>query len=147
AFAGGQGLQVDFVWIFAEVGGHIPAVPTLPIPSNAHWMPLASIIQVPFLWLLGQTAVASALPFALIGALAAPLTWAIARDAGARSAVAIGAAGLICMPGLMTVFMAQPDNFSLYQPLVAGALWMAARGLKGGPRALVLGGPVRGGAH
>ena len=27
--------------------------------------------------------------------------------------------------------MAQPDNFSLYQPLVAGALWLAARGLKG----------------
>ena len=27
--------------------------------------------------------------------------------------------------------MAQPDNFSLYQPLVAGALWMAARGLQG----------------
>jgi hypothetical protein len=103
-------------------------------------MPLASIIQVPFIWLLGQRAVASALPFALIGALAAPLTWAIARDAGARSAVAIGAAVLICVPGLMTVFMAQPDNFSLYQPLVAGALWMAARGLKGEPRSFVLGG-------
>ena len=26
--------------------------------------------------------------------------------------------------------MAQPDNFSLYQPLVAGALWLAARGLE-----------------
>ena len=60
AFAGGQGLQVDFVWIFAEVGGHIPAVPTLPIPSNAHWMPLASFVQVPFIWLLGPTAIASA---------------------------------------------------------------------------------------
>ena len=30
--------------------------------------------------------------------------------------------------------MVQPDNFSLYQPLVAGALWMGARGLKGSPR-------------
>ena len=27
--------------------------------------------------------------------------------------------------------MAQPDNFSLYQPLVIGALWLAARGLQG----------------
>ncbi|HET9346171.1 MAG TPA: glycosyltransferase family 39 protein [Candidatus Limnocylindrales bacterium] len=138
--AGGQGFQVDFIWIFAEVGGTIPADPVLPIPSNAHWMPLASIVQVPFIWLLGPTAVASALPFAILGSLAAPLTWAIARDAGASSLVAVGAGILICVPGLMTVFMGQPDNFGLYQPLVAGALWMAARGLRGHPRSFVLGG-------
>ena len=40
----------------------------------------------------------------------------------------------------MTIFMSQPDNFALYQPLVAGALWMAARGLKGHPRSFALGG-------
>ena len=52
----------------------IPADPTLPIPSNAHWMPLASLVQLPFMAVLGPTAWASALPFALIGALAAPMT-------------------------------------------------------------------------
>ena len=36
--------------------------------------------------------------------------------------------------------MAQPDNFSLYQPLVAGALWMGARGLRGDARAFAVGG-------
>ena len=51
--AAGHGFNVDFIWIFAEVGGAIPANPVLPIPSNAHWMPLASIVQVPFIWLLG----------------------------------------------------------------------------------------------
>jgi hypothetical protein len=140
AIAGGQGLQVDFVWIFAEVGGHIPTVPTLPIPSNAHWMPLASFVQVPFISLLGPTAVASALPFALIGALAAPLAWAIGREAGARPFVSVGAGILTAVPALSLVFMTQPDNFSLYQPLVAGALWMAARGLKGHARSFALGG-------
>lgn len=140
AIADGRGLQVDFVWIFAEVGGTIPAVPTLPIPSNAHWMPLASFIQVPFIWLLGPTALASALPFALIGSLAAPLAWAIGRDAGLRPLVAVGAGVLTAFPALSLVFMAQPDNFSLYQPLVAGALWMGVRGLKGHPRAFALGG-------
>ncbi|HET9521101.1 MAG TPA: hypothetical protein VFO73_08660, partial [Candidatus Limnocylindrales bacterium] len=84
--AAGRGFEVDFVWIFAEVGGTIPANPVLPIPSNAHWMPLASIVQVPFLLVFGQdNAVAAALPFALLGSLAAPLTWAIARDAGSSS--------------------------------------------------------------
>jgi hypothetical protein len=138
--AAGHGFNVDFIWIFPEVGGTIPANPVLPIPSNAHWMPLASLVQVPFIWLLGPTGFASALPFALFGSIAAPLTWAIARDAGARRAVAIGAGVLIAIPGLMTIFMSQPDNFGLYQPLVAGALWMAARGLKGHPRSFVLGG-------
>ena len=36
ALASGHGLNIDFVWIFAEVGNRIPANPTLPIPANAH---------------------------------------------------------------------------------------------------------------
>ena len=56
ALAAGHGLNVDFVWIFAEVGGHIPANPILPIPGNAHWLPLASFIQAPFIAVLGPTA-------------------------------------------------------------------------------------------
>ena len=135
ALHAGAGFNVDFIWIFPEVGGTIPALPTLPIPSNAHWMPLASIVQVPFLAVFGDVAWASAAPFALIGALAAPLTWAIARDAGARPFVSIGAGILVAIPLLSTVFMAQPDNFSLYQPLVIASLWMAARALRGGPNA------------
>ena len=59
-------LEVDFVWIFAEVGGTIPANPVLPIPSNAHWLPLSSFLQVPFIAVLGPTAWASALPMALV---------------------------------------------------------------------------------
>ena len=140
SLAAGHGFSVDVVWIFAEVGGTIPADPILPIPSNAHWMPLASLVQVPFIWLLGPTALASALPFALLGSLAAPLTWALARDARATRLVAVGAGVLVAIPVASAVFMAQPDNFGLYQPLVAGALWMGARGLRGDARAFVLGG-------
>ena len=134
----GAGFNVDFIWIFAEVGGTIPADPTLPIPSNAHWMPLASIVQVPFMALFGDVAWASALPFALIGAIAAPLTWAIARDFGARGSVAVGAGILTAIPLLSAVYMVQPDNFSLFQPLVIGSLWLAARALRGSsPRAFI----------
>jgi hypothetical protein len=140
----GHGFNVDFVWIFAEVGGIIPANPVLPIPAFAHWMPLASLVQVPFLFVFGEVAWASAAPFALIGALAAPLTWAIARDVGARPLVAIGAGVLTALPLLSLPFMAQPDNFSLYQPLAAGALWMAARGLRGSGRSFVLAGLLAG---
>ena len=55
SIAAGQGFNVDFIWIFAEVGGAIPANPVLPIASNAHWMPLASLVQVPFIMVLGPT--------------------------------------------------------------------------------------------
>ena len=140
----GHGLNVDFIWIFAEVGGKIPANAVLPIASNAHWMPLASLVQLPFLFVFGDSAWASAAPFALIGSLAAPLTWAIARDAGARPLVSVGAGILVAVPVLTLAFMAQPDNFSLYQPLVAGALWMAARGLRGSSRSFVVAGFLAG---
>ena len=140
SLAGGHGFSVDFVWIFAEVGGRIPAVPTLPIPSNAHWMPLASLVQVPFLLAFGTGPLTAALPFALIGALAAPLAWAIGREAGTSQVVAIGAGVLTAFPALSFPFMTQTDNFSLYQPLVAGALFLGARGLKGHARSFALAG-------
>ena len=144
AIAAGHGLNVDFIWIFAEVGNRIPANPTLPIPSNAHWLPLASFIQVPFINLLGPTAFASALPMALIGSLAAPLTWAIARDAKAEPIVAVTAGVLSAVPAAATIFMAQPENFAILQPLVAGAIWCTARGLKGDGRAYAFAGFLAG---
>jgi hypothetical protein len=142
ALATGHGFNIDFIWIFVEVGGKLPANPVLPVPSNAHWMPLASIVQVPFIWLLGPTTLASSLPFILLGALCAPMAWGLARDAGANERVALGAGLLTAIPVLATPFMAQPDNFGLYQPLVVGALWAGARGLRGEGRSFALAGAL-----
>ena len=140
ALAAGHGLNLDFIWIFAEVGNHIPANPTLPIPGNAHWLPLASFIQAPFIAVLGPTPWASAIPTVLIGSITAPLTWFIARDAGAIRAVALGAAILAAIPAAGTVFMAQPENFAILQPLVAATIWLTVRGLKGSTRSYVAAG-------
>lgn len=140
ALHAGQGFNIDFIWTFVDLGGQLPANPGLPIPSNAHWMPLASIVQVPFLAVLGVSAWSSALPFALIGALAAPMTWALAGETGARREVRLGAALLVAIPAASFVFMAQPDNFSLFQPLAVGALWLGARGLKGDARSFAAAG-------
>jgi Dolichyl-phosphate-mannose-protein mannosyltransferase len=142
SLAAGRGFNIDFIWIFVEVGGKIPANPVLPVPANAHWMPLASIVQVPFIWLLGPTTLASSLPFILLGALSAPMAWALARDAGASERVALGAGLLTAIPVLATPFMAQPDNFGLYQPLVVGALWAGGRGLRGHGRSFALAGAL-----
>ena len=136
----GHGLNIDFVWIFAEVGGAIPANPTLPIPSNAHWLPLSSILQAGSLALFGDTPYALGVPMALIGALSAPLTWLIAREAGARRSVQLGAGLLAAVPAAGTVFMGQPENFALLHPLVAATLWLTARGLKGDMKSYVAAG-------
>jgi hypothetical protein len=138
--AAGHGFSVDFIWAFVEVGGGIPSHPVLPVPSNAHWLPLASLIQVPFIWLLGPMALASTLPFWLLGAAMAPLTFWIGRDAGLDRPASVVAALLVAAPGALTPFMAQPDNFGLYGFLGAAALWACSRGLRGDRRAFVIGG-------
>ena len=131
ALQAGHGFNIDFIWSFVDVGGRIPAHPMLPIPSNAHWMPLAALIQLPTMWLLGPTPWASAIPFAIAGSLAAPMTWLFAREIGCSSRIALAAGIAVAAPGAATLFMAQPDTLSLYQPLGLAALWLTVRGLKG----------------
>jgi 4-amino-4-deoxy-L-arabinose transferase-like glycosyltransferase len=138
--AAGNGLTIDYLWNFVEVGGRLPDVATLPIDANAHWMPLAVFIQVPFIWLLGPTAVASGIPFWLCAAAVAPVTFWIAKDAGLERWQAMAAGVLAAVPGAVVPYLAQPDNFAPFMLLGALSLWACARGLRGDRRAFALGG-------
>jgi len=142
--ASGGGFTVDYIWNFVDVGGRLPAQATLPIPSNGHWMPLAVLVQVPFIWLLGAGELAAALPMWIIGAAAAPLTYLIGRDAGFERTPSLAAGLLAALPGGLMPFFGQPDNFGLFMTLGALSLWLCARGLRGDRRAFVLGGIVVG---
>lgn len=142
--AAGRGFTIDYIWNFVDVGGGLPAHPALPIASNAHWMPLAALIQVPFIWLLGSSALSAALPMWIVGAAAAPLTYWIARECGLDRRLAIAAGLLAAVPGALTPFFGQPDNFGLFMTLGALSLWLCARGLRGDRRAYVIGGLVVG---
>jgi hypothetical protein len=140
ALQAGHGFNVNFIYSFLDVGSRIPPNPTLPIPSNGFWMPLASIVQLPAMWLLGPTTLASALPFMVIGSLAAPLTWLIAREIGCRPAVALAAGIAVACPAAAAIYASQPDNFSLYQAIGTAVLWLTARGLKGHRKSFALAG-------
>lgn len=142
--AAGHGFQVDYIWNFVDVGGRLPAVGELPIPAGAHWMPLAAIVQVPFIWLLGPTSLAAALPFWLAAAATAPLTYAIGRDAGLPRWQSAAAGLLAAAPGALAPYLGQSDNFALFMLLGTIALWLCARGLRGDRRAFALGGVVVG---
>lgn len=142
--AAGHGFVVDYVWNLGDIGGHLPALATLPVAANGYWMPLAELVQVPFIWLIGPSSLAAGLPFWIIGALAAPLTYWIGRDAGFARWEA-GAAGLlVAVPGGLTPYLSQPDNFGLFITLGALSLWLCARGLAGNRGAFVAGGLVVG---
>jgi 4-amino-4-deoxy-L-arabinose transferase-like glycosyltransferase len=143
--AAGNGFIVDYIWNFDDAGGRLLGrLPTLPVPANALWMPLAEIVQVPFLWLLGATPLAAGLPFWIIGALASPLAYLIGIDAGLGHTAALGAGLLVTVPAGLTPFVAQPDNFALFMTLGALSLWLCARGMRGDRRAFVIGGLVVG---
>ena len=127
--AAGHGFNVDFIWIFAEVGGAIPANPVLPIPATPTGCRSPRSSRCRSSPSSARPRFASALPFALIGALAAPLTWSIARDAGAPDVVAVGAGVLIAIPA--------PDD-GLHVParqLRAVPAARRRRAVDGGPRA------------
>lgn len=144
SYAAGHGLTLDYIWNFVDVGGRLPAVGALPIPSNAHWTPLAVFVQVPFMSLLGASPLAAGLPMWIIGALAAPLTYFIGRDAGFSRQASLVAGLLAAIPAGLTPFFGQPDNFGLFMTLGALSLWLCARGMRGDRRAFVLGGIVVG---
>lgn len=142
--AAGHGFQVQYIWNFVDLAGSLPGTGVLPIPSNAHWMPLAALVQVPFIWVLGATPLASALPFWIASAATAPLTWYIARDAGLQRWQATAAGVMVALPALVSPFLAQPDNFGLFMFLGTLALWLCGRGMRGDRRAFALGGVVVG---
>ncbi|MEP7159091.1 MAG: glycosyltransferase family 39 protein [Chloroflexota bacterium] len=142
--AAGHGFAVDYLWNLDDVAGGVLAAGTLPIPANGYWMPLAELVQVPFTWLLGAGSIAAALPMWLIGAIAAPLTYWIGRDAGIAPSAAVVAGLLAAVPGGLMPFFGQPDSFGLFMTLGALSLWLCARGLRGDRRAFVLGGLVVG---
>src|SRR5688500_9557636 len=142
--AAGHGLVVDYLWNLDDIGGVLPAVAHLPVAANGLWMPLAEFVQVPTIWLLGPTNLGTSLPFALIGALAAPLAYWIGIDAGVGRRASIAAGVLVAAPAGLTPFVAQPDNFALFMVLGPLSLLLCARGMRGDRRAFVAGGLVVG---
>lgn len=142
--AAGHGLTVNYLWNLDDIGGPLAASAHLPVTANGLWMPLAEFVQVPFIWLIGPTALAAGLPFWILGALAAPLTYWIGRDMGISRSTAATAGLLVAVPAGLTPFVAQPDNFALAMVLGPLSLWLCVRGAAGQQRAFVAGGLVVG---
>lgn len=108
----GEGLVTNVQWSYAT--------PPMGVPRPAFdlWLPLASIVDALPMLVLGSTHQAGQLGMALLGAAIAPLTWAVARQAGELDALgarrsgaaAIGAGVLAALLGPWLVATAGPDS-------------------------------------
>jgi hypothetical protein len=133
----GHGLVSDAVWSYATP----PLV--APKPAFELWMPLSSLVSATSMALLGTTYWAAQVGGALVGALVAPLAWAIARSAAtvggleARrvNAVALTCGALVALLAPFVINAAVPDSYTPFTVavLAAALLIPAAIGLPSRP--------------
>src|SRR5918996_576386 len=64
--AAGNGFTAPALWSFLEVGGGLPSEPTLPVPSNGHWMPLTEIVSGGSMSILGASWRAGQVPMVIL---------------------------------------------------------------------------------
>ena len=131
--AGGNGFTVPVLWSFLEVGGRLPQDPTLPVPSNGHWMPLTSIVAAGSIALFGDavgTLRAGQLPMILIGAALVPFTYLITLDLWRSRFSAWIAALLVLTAGPMLVMAPLIDNFAVFGACGAAAIWCSVRAVR-----------------
>jgi hypothetical protein len=131
--ASGRGPVIDAVWSYAT-----PPL-TLPRPAFELWQPLASFVAALPMQVLGPALASAQLGFAVLGAVLAPLTWLVARDAAARldirdgraKWVAIGAGLFVAVGGPFVLSAAVPDStlpFTVFAVAACVAMPGAARG-------------------
>ena len=112
----GNGLVSDSVWSYAAAPLAVPG------PAFELWLPMSSLVSAAAMTVLGSSFWAAQVGGALLGALVAPLTWAVAREAGhtqgleaRRSrAVAIAAGLLAAVLAPLVLASIVPDSYTPY---------------------------------
>ncbi len=116
----GAGATEPFVWNYL----HPPAA--LPQPAFGYWMPLPSLLTVPF-WRVGGTFFAAQVPFAILSSLlvvgGALFAWSLTH----RMRSFWGAGGLLIFSGAYFPFWTLPETFAPYAVGGALALWASGR--------------------
>ena len=109
--ATGNGFTAPALWSFLEVGGRLPPDPSLPVPSNGHWMPLTAIVAAAPMLLFGADWRAGQAVMVLLSTLLVPMTyfagwwiWESRRVALLSGVLAIAAGGLVLMYPLVESF-------------------------------------------
>ena len=128
--AEGHGFTVPVLWSFLEVGGRLPAEPTLPVPSNGHWMPLTSIVSSAAMAALGTSWRAGQLPMVLLSAALVPFTYLVGRDLWRSRSVALLSGLLAVFAGPLLLMYPTIDNFALFGLTGGAAIYASTRAVR-----------------
>ena len=131
--AAGHGFSVPVLWSFLDVGGHLPANPILPVPSNGHWMPLTSIVAAGSIALFGDWLTpwrAAQLPMVVIGAALVPVTYYLSRELWGSRFHAWIAALLVLAAGPLLVMAPLVDAFAVFGAAGTAAIWSSTRAVR-----------------
>ena len=128
--ADGHGFTAPVLWSFIEVGSVLPDPAVLPVPSNAHWMPLTSIVAAGSMLLFGSTYVAGTLPLIVLSALLVPFTYLLTDELFGVRWQAIAAAVLALFAGPLLIMYPTTDNFAVFGAAGAASLYCSMRAVR-----------------
>ena len=128
--ADGFGFTVPVLWSFLEVGGTIPADPTLPVASNGHWMPLTSIVAAASMAIFGSDYRAGQVPMILLSTALVPATYLIGIRFWRQRFVAMAGALLAVFAGPLLVMYPTIDNFAVFGVVGCAAIWLACEAVE-----------------
>lgn len=128
--ADGHGFSVPVLYSFLEVGGRLPADPTLPVPSNGHWMPLASVVAAGGMAILGPDWRAGQVPMVLLATAWVGIAHLVTWDLWRSRRLAAASAVLAIFAGPLLILMPQVEAFALFGVLGALALWASVRAVR-----------------
>jgi len=128
--AEGHGFSAPVLYSFLEVGSRIPDPAVLPVPSNAHWMPLTSIVAAASMAVFGPTYVAGTVPLAILSALLSPLTYVVSLEVWKSRGMAIVAGVLAIFAGPLLIMYPTTDNFAVFGATGAASLYCSMRAVR-----------------
>jgi hypothetical protein len=129
--ASGNGFTEPYIW------NYLSDPQTLPNPSHAYWMPLASIVSALGMWISGMTTYAAGrAPFILLSACAPLLVASLAFSVSRQPRLAMTSGLLSIFSMYYAPFMPVPDNYGIYMILGATFFLLAPRAKKWIPIAL-----------
>lgn len=128
--AGGHGFTTPVLWSFIETGSVLPDPAVLPVPSNAHWMPLTSVVAAASMAVLGSSYVAGTVPLVVLSALLVPFTYRLSWELFGARWQAIVASLLALFAGPLLLMYPTTDNFAVFGVTGAGSLYCSMRAVR-----------------
>ena len=127
--ATGNGFTAPVLWSFLEVGGRLPADPQLPVPSNAHWMPLTAIVAGAAMAIFGADWRAGQVPMVLLSTLVVPLTYVAAVQVWRSRRIAVLSAVLAIAAGSLLLMYPLVESFAVFGILGSVALMSSVQAI------------------